>query len=183
LFNALVFNQVANPIVMMDEIDKVRGDKSYNPLAALHQLLELRQAKRFRDLSVPELNVDASHVIWIATANTLDNIDKPIIDRFTVFPIADPSRTQMSAIVTNQYQRFIDTHPCGKIFEGNRILPEVLDELCKHHPRKVRKMLDQAFGLAAIHKRSYLTVDDIKACDSGDKRKTGIGFMSDDSYS
>ena len=180
LFNALVFNQVANPIIMLDEVDKVRSDKSYNPLAALHQLLEPRQAKRFRDLSVPELNVDASHVIWIATANTIDSIDKPIVDRFTVFPIADPSRTQMSAIVSNQYQRFIDTHPCGKIFQGNKIDPDVLDKLCKHHPRKVRKMLDQAFGLAAIHKRSYLIVDDIKASDTENKRKTGIGFMSDD---
>jgi hypothetical protein len=181
LFNALMTGEMANPIVMLDEIDKARpGHSGYNPLAALHQLLEPRQARAFHDLSVPELNIDASHVLWMATANNLEGLDQPIIDRFTVFHISDPSSEQMPAIVNNQYRRFIDKHPSGQVFE-DAIRDDVLGELCKHHPRKVRKLLEQSFGLAAFDKRSYLTVADIKASDTGaGRKKAGIGFLAAD---
>ncbi|MGZ5001141.1 MAG: AAA family ATPase [Methylomonas sp.] len=180
LFSALVTGEMANPMVMLDEVDKARGHSGYNPLAALHQLLEPRQAKAFHDLSVPELTIDASHVLWLATANHLEGLDQPIIDRFTVFHISDPSSEQMPAIVINQYRRFIDKHPSGKVFEED-IRDDVLAELCKHHPRKVRKLLEQSFGLAAFDKRNYLTVTDIKASDTGaGRQKAGIGFLAAD---
>jgi len=66
IFNTLMFSDMANPIFMLDEIDKTSESASYQPLAALHGLLEERQAKQFKDLSVPELLIDASHIIWIA---------------------------------------------------------------------------------------------------------------------
>ncbi|MGZ5001422.1 MAG: AAA family ATPase [Methylomonas sp.] len=181
LFNALVMGEMANPIIMLDEIDKARpGNSDYKPLAALHQLLEPRQAKEFHDLSVPELTIDASQVLWMATANNLDALEQPIIDRFTVFHISDPSSEQMPAIVSNQYKRFIEKHPSGQVFE-DAIRDDVLTELCKHHPRKVRKLLEQSFGLAAFDKRSYLTVADIKASDTGaGRKKAGIGFLAKD---
>lgn len=177
LFNTLCFSDVGNPVILLDEIDKAQG--VHNPLAALHQLLEPRQAKRFNDLSVSEMTIDASHVIWVATANSIESLEKPIIDRFTVFNIEDPSPGQMSAIAINQYRRFIEKHPSGEFFEKT-IREDVLVELCKNHPRKVRKLLDQAFGLAAYDKRNYLTVQDIRASDKGEKRKSGIGFLSTD---
>jgi ATP-dependent Lon protease len=177
LFHTLVLEDIANPIVMLDEIDKARGRIEYNPLAALHQLLEPRQAKNFHDLSVPELGIDASHVIWIATANSVEGLEGPIVDRFTVFNIADPSKEQMPAIVTNQYLRFLDKHPSGSVFERT-IRDDVLKELCGFHPRKVRKILELAFGLAAYDNRDYLTVKDVKVGDVGDKQRPGIGFMS-----
>jgi len=90
LFNALIFGELANPILLLDEIDKGRSDDGYDPLAALHQLLEQRQAKEFCDLSVPEIKIDASHVLWIATANNIELIESQIVDRFTVFNISVP---------------------------------------------------------------------------------------------
>ncbi|MGZ5053980.1 MAG: AAA family ATPase [Methylobacter sp.] len=180
LFNTLALGEMANPIIMLDEVDKARGHSDYQPLAALHQLLEPRQAKTFHDLSVPDLTIDASHVLWMATANHLEALDQPIIDRFTVFHINDPSSEQMPAIVINQYRSFIYKHPSGKVFE-EAIRDDVLAELCKHHPRKVRKLLEQSFGLAAFDKRNYLTVADIKASDSGaGRQKAGIGFLAAD---
>lgn len=131
-------------------------------------------------MSVPELTIDASHVLWMATANHLEALEQPIIDRFTVFEISDPSNAQMPAIVNNQYQRFIDKHPSGQVFE-DAIRDDVLAELCKHHPRKVRKLLEQSFGLAAFDKRNYLTVADIQASDTGEgRKKAGIGFLAKD---
>jgi len=178
LFAALVFgDEGGNPIFLLDEIDKARsGD--YKPLAALHPLLESRQAKRFHDLSIAELTLDASNVIWIATANSLEAIEKSIVDRFVVFTIESPNKEQMRAIVANQYARFIEKHPSGGFFE-EKARPEVLAELCKYHPRKVRKMIEQSFGLAAYDKRRYLTVQDILASDNvKEKPQHGIGFMS-----
>lgn len=180
LFETLAFGDIANPIVMLDEIDKARADaSSYKPLAALHQLLEPRQARIFKDLSLPELILDASNVIWMATSNSVDNLEGPILDRFTVFNIADPSKEQMQVIANNQYQRFICNHPAGHVFEET-MRSEVIDELCKYHPRKVRKILEQSFGLAAYEGRTYLTVADIRAADTDNKkeRHLGIGFLS-----
>jgi ATP-dependent Lon protease len=178
LFNVLVFGDVANPIFMLDEVDKARTAGDYKPLAALHPLLESRQAKHFHDLSVAELTLDASHVIWIATANSLENIEKSIVDRFIVFTIESPSKEQMLAIAANQYKRFIDQHPSGGFFE-DKARPEVLAQLCNYHPRKVRKIIEQSFGLAAYDKRRYLTVQDVIASDNvKEKPKNGIGFLS-----
>jgi ATP-dependent Lon protease len=177
LFNELVLGSVANPIIMLDELDKAKGSTGYDPLCALHALLEPRQAQSFHDLSFPNIIVDASHVIWIASANSIDSIDAPILDRFTVFNIADPDAAQMITIVHSQYQRFIDKHPSGGVFEKT-IRDDVLEELCTHHPRKVRKLLEQAFGLAAFDKRNYLKVQDIIDSDVSKKRKKrGIGFV------
>jgi len=179
LFDTLMFGEVANPIVMLDEIDKAHTDSAYKPLAALHGLLEPRQASQFKDLSVPEIKVDASHILWIATANKLDLIENPIVDRFTVFHIDTPTPKQMLAVVKNQYQRFIENNPAGSYFE-QKIRDEVAEELSVYHPRNVRKVLDLAFGLAAMKKRNFLTVSDVQtsAIKRPDEVK-GIGFMSD----
>jgi len=179
LFDSLMFGEVANPIVMLDEIDKAHTESAYKPLAALHGLLEPRQASQFQDLSVPEIKLDASHIIWIATANKLDLIENPIVDRFTVFHIDTPTPKQMIAVVKNQYQRFIENNPAGSYFE-QKIRDEVAEELSVYHPRNVRKVLDLAFGLAAIKKSNFLTVSDVQtsAIKRPDEIK-GIGFMSD----
>ena len=179
VFNTLVFGDIANPIIMLDEIDKARIDSSYQPLSALHSLLEPRQACEFQDLSVPEMKVNASQVIWIATANKLELIEKSIIDRFTIFHIETPSLNQMKNIVKNQYQKFIENHPAGSYFES-AISVEVASELCLYHPRCVRKMLEMAFGLAANEQRNHLILQDIsdsKITHKEDKG-LGIGFMS-----
>jgi hypothetical protein len=178
LFNTIVLGDIANPIFMLDEVEKGSGRRGeYDPLSALHQLLEPAQAKNFHDLCVPEMSIDASHIIWIATSNSIEGLEGPIVDRFTVFNIAEPSKEEMPAIVTNQYLLFLDKHPSGWVFKRD-IGEDVLKELCGYHPRKVRKILELAFGLAAYDERDYLTVADIHAGDVGDKEKPGIGFMS-----
>jgi ATP-dependent Lon protease len=179
LFNTLVLGEVANPLIMLDEIDKARVDNAYRPLSALHQLLEARQARQFYDLSLPDLQFDASHVIWIATANSLDTLEKPIIDRFAVFHIEEPTKDQMAVIIDNLYERFIDHHPSGGFFERT-IGHEAKAALCAYHPRKVRKLLDLAFGQAAYEERTYLMAQDIHESDSREVRRQGIGFLSTD---
>jgi len=177
IFNSLMFSDIANPIFMLDEIDKTSEGASYQPLAALHGLLETRQAKQFKDLSVPEILIDASHIIWIATANSVDNIEKPIVDRFLVFHVETPTAKQMRNIVSNQYERYLDQSAAGQFFEAE-IRSDVIDELCKYHPRSVKKRLSLAFGFAANEMRNYLTVSDIRNNKLKEERKKrGVGFM------
>lgn len=178
LFASLIYGEIASPIIMLDELDKV-NDVAYKPLAALHQLLEPRQAGCFCDLSVPELPFDASHVIWMATANSLETIEKPIIDRFNVFHITEPTKNQMATIAKNQYGHFIKNHPSGSYFE-EQLSDEVIEELNLYHPRKVRKILESAFGSAAEAQRRYLTVSDIRASDLDldEDERNGIGFLA-----
>jgi len=142
-------------------------------------LLEERQAKQFKDLSVPEIQIDASHVVWIATANKLNSIEKPICDRFTTFHIETPSSVQMREIVKNQYTKFIQSSPSGVYFDSS-IENDVMDKLCSFHPRGVRKMLERAFGVAAVNNRKKLIVSDIQETKIIEvAEKIGIGFMAD----
>jgi len=150
-----MFGELANPILLLNEVDKGRSEDGYNPLSALHQLLEQRQSKEFYDLSVPEIKIDASHVLWIATANKVELIESQIVDRFTVFNISTPTKTQMKVIIKNLYQHFIEQNPTGNYFKKS-LNPDVLNQLCEYHPREVRKVLEQALGLVACEQRNYL---------------------------
>jgi ATP-dependent Lon protease len=178
LFNTLALGKVANPILLLDEIDKARRDESYNALSALHQLLEPRQAKAFKDLSIPTLTLDASHVIWAATGNNLDSIEKPILDRFSVFEIDSPTKEQMYAIAKNQYLRALERYQHSELFEP--ILTEdVLTAISRFTPRQARKILESAIGCAAFNQRHYLTTEDIKQCSRSlhGQPKAPIGFI------
>ena len=69
VFEALVEGEYANPVIVVDEIDKASGDAQYDPLGALYSLLEHDTAQSFTD-EFAEVAIDASQVIWITTAMT-----------------------------------------------------------------------------------------------------------------
>lgn len=175
VFNSLVFGEVANPLFFLDEIDKAHGHQGYDPLAALHGLLEPHTASCFRDLSLREIVIDASHALWIATANDIATIDVPILDRFCVFEVPAPDRTQMRVIVGSLYRRFCDSHPAGAWFEPD-LSEAVVEALVEFHPRKLRRILNRALGLAARAGRKRLTADDVKAIGQTGGRRT-MGFL------
>ena len=68
VFDALVNGDYANPVIVVDEIDKAGGDSQYDPLGSLYTLLEHDTACDFVD-EFAEVPIDASDVVWIATAN------------------------------------------------------------------------------------------------------------------
>ncbi|MDZ7584257.1 MAG: AAA family ATPase, partial [Thiobacillus sp.] len=73
VFRTLLECPDANPFILLDEIDKARSGITSDPLGALYGLLEPHMAKRFRDEAVT-LPMDASHILWVATANDAANI-------------------------------------------------------------------------------------------------------------
>ena len=92
VFETLVDGQYANPVMVVDEIDKARGEHAYDPLGALYSLLEHDTAQTFTD-EFAEVPIDASQVIWVATANDERAIPEPILNRMNVFEVQAPTAT------------------------------------------------------------------------------------------
>jgi hypothetical protein len=90
VFEALVEGEYANPVIVVDEIDKASGDAQYDPLGALYSLLEHDTAQSFTD-EFAEVAIDASQVIWITTANDSRGIPDPILNRMNVFEVQAPT--------------------------------------------------------------------------------------------
>lgn len=161
LFELLVFGRTANPIVVLDEIDKVSADTTYSPIGGLYHLLEKRTAANFEDLSLPGVRVDASHVNWFAAANDPRTIDPAILSRFRIFNIPSPTREQMPTIIKSIYSDLLAHERWGKAFSPE--LPkDVLSSLANISPRQVRQIMEAACARAAKDGRTYLAGSDIE---------------------
>lgn len=93
IINALVQAKVKNPLILLDEIDKIGHDVHGDPASALLEVLDAEQNKAFRDHFV-ELPFDLSDCVFIATANTLDTIPRPLIDRMEIIELSTYTRTE-----------------------------------------------------------------------------------------
>lgn len=100
VINALIEAKVNNPLVLLDEIDKLTRDAHGDPTSALLEVLDGEQNKAFRDHFV-ELPFDLSNCFFIATANTLDTIPRPLIDRMEIIEIKTYTKREKMSIAKN----------------------------------------------------------------------------------
>ena len=97
IINALSQAGVSNPLILLDEIDKLTRDAHGDPSSALLEVLDGEQNKAFRDHFV-ELPFDLSDCVFIATANTLDTVPRPLIDRMEIIELTTYTEHEKLAI-------------------------------------------------------------------------------------
>ncbi len=171
VFDTFLNGDYANPVIVVDELDKASADGQYDPLGALYELLEAHTAMRFVDEFV-ELPIDASGAVWLATANDAGRIPEPLLDRLTVYQIEAPDAGGARAIAGAIYREIRNAHDWGRHFPEAPAQP-VLDKLAAMPPREMRRALYSAFGAAKLAGRSELGPDDIQ---DGRSKKQRIGF-------
>ncbi|MBQ9783112.1 MAG: endopeptidase La [Clostridia bacterium] len=100
IITALTQAKVRNPLILLDEIDKLTRDAHGDPSSALLEVLDGEQNKAFRDHFV-ELPYDLSDCLFIATANTLDTIPRPLLDRMEIIELKTYTKNEKLSIAKN----------------------------------------------------------------------------------
>jgi ATP-dependent Lon protease len=172
VFETLVDGQYANPVMVVDEIDKAGGEHAYDPLGALYSLLEHDTAQAFTD-EFAEVAIDASQVVWVATANDARNIPDPILNRVNVYEVLAPDRDAARHIAAKLYRSMRSDHDWGSRFEPEA-RADVLDRMSEMAPREMRRAWMAAFGNAKLAHRDHIEAVDLP---DGGPRRSAIGFV------
>jgi len=86
IISAIIHSESSNPVIVLDEIDKVGQDFKGDPSSALLEVLDPEQNGRFHDNFI-DVDYDLSKVLFIATANSLSTVSRPLLDRMEIIEI------------------------------------------------------------------------------------------------
>lgn len=153
--NGLIQAGVKNPLVLLDEIDKVSSDYKGDTSSALLEVLDAEQNKKFRDHYV-EIPLDLSEVLFIATANDLQTIPRPLLDRMEIIEVSsytenEKSHIAMEHLIPKQVKKHglkkeqlcIEEDALHEIITGYtkeagvRSLERKIGEICRKTARKI----------------------------------------------
>ena len=155
IINALTEAKVRNPLILLDEIDKLTRDSHGDPSSALLEVLDAEQNKSFRDHFV-EYPFDLSECLFIATANSYEGIPRPLLDRMEIIELKLYTKREKLEIAKNhlipkQLKRHGLTKRSFKISDdalceiidfytreaGVRNLERTIAELCRKAAKKI----------------------------------------------
>ncbi|MBE6547664.1 MAG: endopeptidase La [Ruminococcaceae bacterium] len=159
IINALISAESSNPLILLDEIDKMASDGRGDPASALLEALDPEQNKFFRDHFI-ELPFDLSECIFIATANTLETVARPLIDRMEIIELHTYTKSEKTAIAKNHLiPRQLKRHGLNK--RTLRITDEALSKIIDAYTREsgVRNLERE---LACLCRRAALNIIDGK---------------------
>ncbi|MBQ9070340.1 MAG: endopeptidase La [Clostridia bacterium] len=100
IVSAIINAKAENPVIVLDEIDKLANDFRGDPTSALLEVLDPEQNKLFRD-NFMEIPIDLSDCLFIATANSYDRIPAPLLDRMEIIELSTYTDTEKLAIAKN----------------------------------------------------------------------------------
>jgi len=172
VFETFLNGEYANPVMVVDELDKASADGQYDPLGALYELLETQTAMRFTD-EFAEIPIDASGAVWFATANDASRIPEPLLNRMNVYEIEAPDADGSARIARSLYREIREAHDWGRRFP-EAPADSVIEKLALLTPREMRRAVQAAFGNAKVSGRDELRPEDIDL--QRGSRKARIGF-------
>lgn len=172
--NGLIQAGVKNPLMLLDEIDKVSSDYKGDTSSALLEVLDSEQNRKFRDHYV-EIPLDLSEVLFIATANDLQTIPRPLLDRMEVIEISSYTQNekehiarehlipkQIKAHGLKENQLLISDEALREVIAGYtkeagvRSLERKLGEICRKTARKILEDKEETVSVNVDNLESFL---------------------------
>ncbi len=163
LFREIVLGRAANPLVVLDELDKARQPSSAGGYAPARELLgptEVSTSRRLRDKSV-DLRFDASYAIYVACVNAVSPIEKPLLSRFRIFLIGEPdARARIGTARSVAFDVYAELNLTGVIAAPSGA---VLQEIATiDTARLMRRVVEDALVNALEADRRHLVVGDLR---------------------
>lgn len=145
LIQALRRAEAKNPVLMLDEVDKVGRDFRGDPSSALLEILDPEQNHTFRD-NYLDLPFDLSKVMFITTANSLESISRPLLDRMEIIRLAGYSH-QEKLEIANRYLWPRRLKEAGLQDAALSLDPDVIPHIIKRYTREAGvRQLEQTLG-------------------------------------
>ena len=165
IVNAMKQAGTTNPLILLDEIDKLSADYKGNPSAALLEVLDSEQNHTFRDHYL-ELEYDLSDVLFITTANTLDTIDRPLLDRMEVIELSgytDVEKEHIASeyIIPKHMEQYGMKKSMLKFADGviNDIINGYTREECvRELERRIEKIFRKASRAIAVDNKKSVSI-------------------------
>lgn len=161
LFNQLVLNDYANPVFLLDEVDKAnqRGFSGLNATSGLYSLLEHSTAREWHDLSLPSVKLDVTKVIWVLTSNDKNEIPAPLLSRMRQFSIPAPDQDQATKMAIRMYAETVRAMPRVRL---NQELPlAIAHRLTSIAPRVMKRFCRELVIRVIQARRVDVIMDDV----------------------
>lgn len=192
IVNGLRQAGVSNPLMLLDEIDKVSSDYKGDTSAALLEVLDSEQNCRFRDHYI-EMPVDLSEVLFIATANEVSGIPKPLLDRMELIEVSSYTENEKFHIAKEHLvekqkskngikkeQLTITDSALKDIIRlytreaGVRSLERTIGKLCRKAAREIFKDSEAAVKVTKTNLKTYLSNPKYSPEKKNDHAEVGI---------
>ena len=192
IVNGLRQAGVSNPLMLLDEIDKVSSDYMGDTSAALLEVLDSEQNCRFRDHYL-EMPVDLSEVLFIATANEVSGIPKPLLDRMELIEVSSYTENEKFHIAKEHLvekqkskngikkeQLTITDSALKDIIRlytreaGVRSLERTIGKLCRKAAREIFKDSEAAVKVTKTNLKTYLGNPKYSPEKKNDRAEVGI---------
>lgn len=158
-----------NPLILLDEIDKLSSDYKGNPADAFLEVLDSEQNKNFRD-NFLELPVDLSKVLFITTANSLDTVPRPLLDRMEIVEVSgytyeEKFHIAKEHLIKKLYKEYNIDKDIIKISDG--AIKEVIDGYTRESgvrslERKLSALMRKAMAEMLKEKKESISINDKK---------------------
>jgi ATP-dependent Lon protease len=166
---------VANPVFILDEIDKSDGDRRYPVVPALLPLLERKTAQTFQDEFLEGVTFDLTHVSFFMTANRIDHLPDSFLSRVLVVEVPAPTLADKRSIAQRMYQKKLREMGIDGRYAGS-LHQEITGLVCENSLREIDRDLSLAITNAMLRMGDGGEVTLMREDFRGTAKRPGMGF-------